>query len=366
MLVLFEWYILTINRGGGSVLKTPIAIAKAKLRFHKDKRPRGVRKGNNYLATTSDRRLVVPSPNLEVLICEQLLEGELVSVLLVPKNGHYVANLNERDAPQKTLVVEKQEEEIVANIRFYKDRKVSGNQYFGITDDGVIVFPNIDLLKAITERGLGGHLLSVILQPKTKKGSGTPQLYIAHVENLLHIPHSSKLNWGKVPTALLIDGQNLLGEIRSTHRTSLDKTVKKVQCLASFKPAKMFFCSSSGQSQREWVDQLVGIEGIELVDRLPKFINGHRGKIRKEVDIDASMLPEIVYLKLDASIEGLMVVTGDSDYEKALRMYAGVGEYKNTGQRFLRIISWSKSLSRELRALGNYPNIEVIELEDLI
>jgi hypothetical protein len=228
-------------------------------------------------------------------------------------------------------------------------------------DKGKNVFPNLKFAAAITNQGLEGLLLPVTI--KFKENRGVPH-YVAYTNNLKCVPHHQKIEWETIPSALLIDGQNLLGGVKAISQLALDEAVQRIQDLAPIKRAKMFFCADSGQSRSEWMDQVSKLKRIELVNRTPKYLNGRT--IRKEVDIDALMLPEIPYLKFDTSIRGLIVVTGDSDYEKALQMWAGVGQYHKTGRRPLMIISAAGHLSKELRALGNYPNIEVVELENLV
>jgi hypothetical protein len=230
----------------------------------------------------------------------------------------------------------------------------------------VAVIPSDALEKLIYQEALEGLLINVLLEHHSDNGHSH---YVAHPDRGGLKPRP-RINWHSIPSALLIDGQNLLGSARNRNE-SLTVAVQKIyRSVPIVREARLFFCTQSGTHQhadyyKEEINRLRAWGKIEIIDRVPKILQNKRGAHQKKTDIDPLMLPEIPYLIFKSWIQGLVVVTGDSDYEKALRMWAGIGEYKITGKRPLRIISTGGDIARELRALTNHSHVEFSELRHL-
>ncbi len=222
----------------------------------------------------------------------------------------------------------------------------------------MIVFPHQLLERAIQQDKLSGFLIPVRLRAKGELGTGC---YVAYVNNLKKLRHYQETDWSNISSSILIDGQNLIGAIEESRcRVKIGDVISRIQALApKHREVEVFLCSTERHnfhSQR----------GVTFIERGPKYINDGNRRIIKKTDADTLMMPRIVYTKLKPAIKGLVIFTGDSDFKTPIEMVAGIGEYKPSGQVPVMIISGARSLSAELRALGNYPHVKVVELEDLI
>jgi uncharacterized LabA/DUF88 family protein len=118
----------------------------------------------------------------------------------------------------------------------------------------------------------------------------------------------------------------------------------------------------SNPTTQEWERSLTNGSGLVVVERLPKSVLGQVGKpdarrlqpVRTKTDIDLMMATDLTMLRCQRpELDGVVVVTGDCDFEYPLLAWGG---------KSITVVAGAKSLSRELRLI---PGAEVMYLEDI-
>ncbi len=247
--------------------------------------------------------------------------------------------------------------------------------HYIIPEGKFIVFPEKSLSDLITNRGLSGEVLSVVLERRENISKGTI-FFIAHLNP--QQPLVVSIGETRPKRLFLFDGPNFFGILsflkkRGKTLPPLEKIIEKILSRHPIARAKFYFCRQTAfkrddinQSELEKLSQQ-----LELIDRPPKIIKAkEKPRPTIKTDIDHLLIGEMIgSLNAQPTPEGLVLISGDSDYEDGVKRWLGLPPYQDNPSRPVEIISGreNSSLSSNLAEIGkNNPRANLIWLENIL
>jgi len=257
-----------------------------------------------------------------------------------------------------------------AVLKFFPNRKPSSRLDSSPSisgHEGIVVFPDKELGRAIASQCLVGKSLQIMLQVyKTARGT--------HVWTASKHPRKNLVlqtaDLGGKEVAVIIDGQNLLGSMRRLGLKSMVDTISRV--LRPFRPKLInLYLGANDLIQLLPADRTALHSGARIGETQLTLFTVETRRVaddngtRMKNNIDGSILPILGELTNDRSCEGLILFTGDKDFSTGVELWMGIGEQSHRPGRPAIVVSADPMLSTELREAMNHPRGNLIFLEDL-